>query len=179
MREFIEQKLTEIKSMLSIECLSYGDQQPCEGVATDTKTQVYEDVQQMSEDFREILSEVESKAAEQGQDDVRSLCHAVSPNGISRKIATQTLIDCLALIKAVERDWLFVREAAVLMRVGQTKIHTWIRSGQLKAQNVNDGDTVSYRIKRSDLLELDLTPTANPKKSKPRKASEDGSKKRY
>ena len=134
MRKFIEEKLVEIDSMLG----------------------TYEDNQQLGEDYREIIKEVEDKTKELKQDKVRAFCHAIRDGGISHQIATQTLIDCLVVIEPENhnRDWLLVSEVADEMRVGQTKVHTWIREGRLQAFNVNDRGRPSYRIEKSELANM-------------------------
>lgn len=48
-------------------------------------------------------------------------------------------------------DFLTPPEIAKLLRVRESKVLGWIRSGRLPAINVSDGQRPRYRVRRADL----------------------------
>jgi|PlaIllAssembly_1097288.scaffolds.fasta_scaffold280225_2 excisionase family DNA binding protein len=65
-----------------------------------------------------------------------------------------------------DRDYLTPPEVARLLRVRESKVAAWIRTGQLVAINLSEGRRPRYRVRRTD-LEAYLEQRAVVPESKP------------
>ena len=119
-------------------------------------------------DLRQIIRDVELKAASDGFPEVVEATQMRHESPVGIKLARLILSRCLKLIREeTTTDWLLVSEVAELLRVSETKVRGWISTGRLQAKNVSDGSRPSYRIHVENIQRLDdTTPEAKPRRRK-------------
>lgn len=71
---------------------------------------------------------------------------------------------------AIELELMTAPEVAKLLRVNQVKVNQWIRSGELLATNISQGEKLPrYRVSRADLEAFLAARSTRPSKQKPRR----------
>ena len=125
----------------------------------------YPDPVMLGDDLRQMLKDVELKATAEGFPEIVKACQ-IRSGPISISIARLVLSQCLAIANGEKpKDWLLVSEVAELLRVSDSKVLDWIKSGRLKSKNLSDSTRPQYRVHADSLKEFDdVSPETKPRR---------------
>ena len=111
--------------------------------------------QQTAEDLRAIIRDVEDWGLREVLPTIVEACQTPKQY-LTLPEARLIITRCLSIhAKETPDRFLTPKEAAAILRVGENKVLSWIRSGRLSAVNVNDpGGRPGYRIHPEALTQL-------------------------
>lgn len=126
----------------------------------------------VADDLRDIIHEAERKAAEGGLLEAVEACQ-IRGGGIGPSLCRKILTACLAASKHPEsKPTLTPPQLAKEWGISPDKVLGWIRSGELRARNVSQGNRPRYLIDR-ETLESFRPPKDKPVKQRRRKTRGD------
>jgi excisionase family DNA binding protein len=110
------------------------------------------DWQQVAEDCRSVLAEVESQATLAGVPGAVTVCQGLGTNATVEE-TRRILAECLAACPEPSRDTLTPPEVAKQLSVSSDTVLAWIRSGELAAANIasRTSNRPRWIIKKTDL----------------------------